>query len=473
MLSKICKFLLFCLLLVMLMFSCAKNDPIVAAFIQALTVEIIAGPADGGSVLNNAPFSFEWRVLGGDGNASFTVQLSGVDAQPVSTAETSKSYSGQIAGSYTFTVTASTSSETSSDTRTFSVGVNVSPPQVVITGPRGSSSSDGSGVIPAYAPGMAAFFSWTGDDGDRFGEVVGYRWRSADTEPFTEFTLGTTAGFEVSATPGTYTITVEAEDNMGGVSTTTLDYEVKEPTILIVDDKPQADPVDEIAEDGFYTDLFEGFAFAGWDVAENGEPTAADLVDFEVVVVYSTGSSDIWKGIGTNYPEAAVPLADYVDGGGKIWVMGQGILEDIGDGHENPPDATEFEAAYLHMAVATGDSATDAGLVWKRAGDFDGDLKFSFADNVLGDPDNFPRITMNVQSGDVEHIVAGDGAEIIYEGKGGLGDEIGDVALRFPSGGTATQVVFMTFPLFEDAGVKASLVNSRALTQEIMREMGQ
>lgn len=473
MLYRIFRFLLVCLLLTILMTSCAKDDASITAFTQALLVEIIAGPADGGTVLNNAPFSFEWRVLGGDGNVSFEVQLSGVDAQPISTSETSKSYPGQIAGSYTFTVTASTSSETSSDTRTFGVGANLGAPQVVITGPRGSASSGGSGATPAYAPGQTAFFSWTGEDEDRFGDIVGYRWRIADAEPFTEFTLGTTAGFDVPATPGIYTFTLEAKDNTDAVSTTTLDYEVKEPTILIVDDKPQADPLDEIDEDKFYADLFEGFAFACWDVAENSEPAAADLAAFDVVVLYSAGSSDIWEGIGTDYPEAGVPLADFVDGGGRIWVMGQGILEDIDQDHDNPPDAAEFEAAYLHMASATGDSATDAGLVWKRAGDFDGDLKFSFADNVLGDPDNFPRITMNVQSGDVEHIVAGDGAEIIYEGKGGLGDEIGDVALRFPAGGTDTQVVFMTFPLFENAGVKASLVNSCALTQEIMREMGQ
>ena len=86
---------------------------------------------------------------------------------------------------------------------------------------------------------------------------------------------------------------------------------------------------------------------------------------------------------------------------------------------------------------------------------------------------NFPRITMNVQSGDVEKIFAGDGAEIIYGGKSGLGDVLGDVGLRFPAGGTNTQVVFLTFPLFETASVKASLLNTRALAQEIMREMGQ
>ncbi|MFQ5630134.1 MAG: PKD domain-containing protein [bacterium] len=468
---------LFCLLLpltvTVLFFSCTEDDNTLAPLDQALVVEFISGPAEGGSVLNNARFTFEWRARGGGSNATFQVQLSGVDASGISTGETSRTYPGQPEGNHTFTVTAISGSETATATRNFSVGANLGPPDMTIFGARGSASTGGSGATPAYAPGQTAFFRWTGQDVDRFGEITGYRWKIADSEPFSEFSLGEVAGFEVPAAAGTYTFTLEAMDNAGATSTTTISYEVKAATILILDDKSQGSAVDEIDEDIFFGALFEGFASARWDVSEQGEPATADLTPFQVVVVYSEGGSGLWRGIGTDYPESSVALSEYMDGGGRLWAMGQGIMEDIDRGHANPPDPTEFEIVYLHMAGATGDTLIDPGRRWSRAGDFSGDLKFSFADDVLGDPLNFPRITMNVQSGDVDEIVAADDAEIIYTGLGGLGDNVGDVALRWPAGGTDTKVVFMTFPLFEDAAVKASLLNSRALTQQIMREMNQ
>ena len=271
---------------------------------------------------------------------------------------------------------------------------------------------------------------------------------------------------------------MEAQDNDGEVSTTEIDYEVKLPTVLIVDDNPQGSVLDEIDEDGFYAAILEGFAFDTWDIAEQGIPVTADLTPFQVAVLYGSGSS-MWHEIGDAYPEAPVQLSEFADGGGKLWIMGQGIMEIFsspagpGNNHSNPPDPTEFEVVYLHVAGATGDTLIDPTIRWSRAGDFDGDLKFSFADNTLGDPVNFPRVTIDVQSGDVDEFFPGPDAEIIYIGKGGLQDEIGNVALRFPVGGTNTEVVFMTFPLFENSNVKASLRNSTALAQEIMREMGQ
>ena len=464
----------YALLVSVLLLSCAKNDKSLTAFDRDLMVEIIAGPAEGGSILNNANFAFGWRALGGGSNVSFDIQLIGVDASPITTTETSKSYSGQSAGSYTFSVTAKSGSETATATRAFNVGANIGPPQVIISGARGSASSGGSGETPAYAPGRTAFVSWTVSDPDKFSAIAGYSWKTTDAGSFNEFNMATVAGFEVPATPGTYTFTLEAKDNTGAVSTTTIGYEVKAATILIVDDKSQAEVLDEIDEDNFYAAILEGFAFDNWDISDKGAaPAAADLAAYEVAIVFSGVDSELWDDIGVNYPETPVQFSEFVDGGGKIWVMGEGILEDIrfpDDGsatHSNPPAPTEFEATYLHIDTTSGNG-------WTRAGDTSGDMKFSFADNVLGDPVNFPRITMDLQSsGDVDNITAGPGAEIIYEGKGGLGDVIGDVGLRYPTGGTDTQVVFFTFPIYENASAKASLLGSRALTQQIMREMGQ
>jgi hypothetical protein len=349
------------------------------------------------------------------------------------------------------------------------------PPDVVITGPRGSASTSGSGVTPAYTPGATAFFRWTGTDKDHFGTVVGYRWRTAAGEPFNEFNLATTAGFIVPSTPGTHTFTLEAKDNAGAVSTTNFNYEVRPPAILIVDDKPQANALVEIDEDGFYAALFEGYAFAAWDVAQRGAPAAADFAGIQVVVIYSGANSALWRKIGADYPETGAALADFVAAGGRLWAIGQEILEDLSQAnHTNPPEAAEFEVKVLHLAAATGDTTADAARKWDRAGAATGDAKFSFADNQLGKPATiFPRIAIDVQTGDVDKIVAGDGAEIIYGGTDGLGNFIGNVALRFPIGGTNTQVVFQTFPFHETAVVKASLIDTRTLAQEIMKEMQQ
>jgi hypothetical protein len=465
---------IFSMLFSLLFLSCAKDDQILEPFDQALVVEILAGPESGGTILNNARFTFEWRSRGGGSNVSYAIQLSGVDAQPVSTTETSKTYPGQPEGNYTFTVTARAGSETATASRAFKVGANLGPPQVVITGPRGSASSGGSGVTPAYAPGSTAFVRWSGQDVDRFGAIVGYRWRTTASEPFNEFNLATTAGFAVPAAPGTYTFTLEAKDNAGAVSTTNFKYEVKSPAILIVDDKPQANVLNEIDEDNFYAALFEGFAFAAWDVAQRGAPAAADLSGFAVVVIYSGTNSALWKKIGADYPEMSAPLADFVNAGGRLWAIGQEILEDLSSAnHTNPPAAAEFEAKFLHLATATGDPVMDAARKWELAGTATGDGKFSFADNRLGKPNLFPRLAIDVLAGDVDKIVPGDGAEIIYGGTDGLGSFVGNVALRFPSGGANTQAVFQTFPFHENAAVKTSLIDTRTVVQAIMSEMRQ
>jgi hypothetical protein len=464
-----------CMLCMLLFLACAKDDQILDSFNQPLVVEIIGGPENNGTILNNAHFTFEWRSRGGGSNVGFAVQLSGVDSQPINTTEFSKSYPGQPEGNYTFTVTASAGSQSATATRTFKVGPNLGPPQVVINGARGSASTGGSGVTPAYSPGATAFLQWSGNDADRFGTIAGYRWRIAANETYNEFNLATVAGFAVPATPGTHTFTLEAKDNAGAVSTTNFNYEVKPPAILIVDDKPQANTLVEIDEDKFYADLFEGYAFANWDVAQRGAPGAADFAGFQVVVIYSGVASALWRKIGADYPETSAPLADFVNASGRLWAIGQEILEDLSQAnHTNPPDASEFEVQVLHLASATGDTTVDAARKWDRAGAATGDGKFSFADNSLGKPMTiFPRIAIDVQTGDVDKIVPSDGAEIFYSGTDGLGGFIGNVALRFPSGGTNTQVVFQTFPFHENAVVKASLIDTRTLVQEIMNEMRQ
>jgi hypothetical protein len=146
--------MLFFVLFMALLLSCAKDDKGINPLFRALVVEIVGGPDEGGSVANNARFTFTWRTIsssarGGGASVSYQVQLSGVDASLISTTETSKTYDGQSPGNYTFTVTATAGGETASASRSFSVGANAGPPQIVVNGARGSASAGGSGATPA------------------------------------------------------------------------------------------------------------------------------------------------------------------------------------------------------------------------------------------------------------------------------------------------------------------------------------
>jgi len=463
------KTILAILLVALIFVFCSKDETIPSRFVQPLTVEIIAGPENNGTVMNNAHFSFVWSVLGGEGDITFTYQLTGVDATAASTNDFSHTYPGQPEGSYTFTITATDASGASdNDTRAFTVGGSLSDPAVVISGPRGSLSSGGSGVTPEYAPGATINLTWTGSDEDRFGNITGYRYKPTSGGTFTEWALGTTVGFIAPTAEGSYGFVLEAKDNTGTTVSVTLPYVIKAPEILIVDDLTFSAVLNEIACDNFYEKIFDGYAYEVVDV-DAGELPAAVSSATEVIVWYGA-SSDTWTNIGASYPEASNILSDFIDGGGSFWAMGWGILEAIrfnpGPDHSNPPAAEEFEAKYFHI------STTEA---WTRAGGTGESSAFSFAIDELGQPGKFPKLKIGVREtgGDVDAFEAEGGAEIVYSGLDGLDNPVGNVALRYPSGGTNTTVFFMTFPLFVSSANKISPITAAILVGEIMTEMGQ
>jgi len=458
--------LLFTILIVAFIY-CSKDETIPPRYEQPLSVEIIAGPEDNGAVMNNAHFTFEWRVLGGEGEVYFEYMLQGVDESAVTTTDFSHTYPGLEEGSYTFTITAKDAEGNSdSETRTFTVTGSLYDPEVLISGARGSQSSGGSGVIPEYAPGVLINLTWTGSDDDRFGDVEGYRYKTTDGGTFTEWSLGTTVAFAAPSTEGTYTFTLEAKDNTGVTSTATFQYKVKTPEILIMDDLTFSNALGEINCDTYYEKIFDGYAYDVIDIAQDGLPGSIGS-QYKVIVWYGE-SSDTWTNIGAAYPETSLPITDFIDGGGKLWAMGWGILEALrfnpSGTHENPPAADEFEAKYLHI------STTEA---WARAGEGSGD--FSFAIDVLGQSDKYPKLKVGVgeTGGDVDAIAADEGAEIVYTGTTGLDEPVGDVALRYPTGGTNTDVFFMTFPLFVSNTNRVALAAASTLVQTIMTEMGQ
>jgi len=452
-----------------LIFFCSKDEIIPVRIEKELTVMIIAGPENNSTVLNNAHFSFEWRVIGGDGGVEFSYQLQGVDASAVTTYDHSHTYSGLSEGTYTFTISGTDDAgTTSSDSRTFTVGGSLSDPVATIYGPRGSQSLGGSGVTPEYAPGATVNLRWTGSDGDRFGGIAAYRYKTTAAGEFSSWALGTTAGFSVPTTEGTYQFTLEVKDNAGTTTSENFSYKVKTSEILIVDDLTFSSSLAEIQCDDYYERIFDGFAYTVIDIENDGLP--ASISSTIKVAVWYGESSSTWNDIGASYPEASNQLSDFIDGGGKLWAMGWGILEALRfngvDDHANPPAAEEFEAAYLHISTSNA---------WARAGAFSGSNAFSFAVDVLGQPDKFPKVKIGVSEtgGDVDAIEAGTGAEIVYTGTDGLANPIGDVALRYPTGGTSTEVFFMTFPFFVSSTNRVSPLTAEILVQEMMREMGQ
>ena len=436
---------------------CSENENIPAAPSVALSIEIIAGPASGSTVLNDASFTFVWRV-NGSGGSTFTYQLTGVDASAMTTTDFSKSYPGQLAGSYTFTITAAAGGESSSDTRTFTVGGSLFDPSATVSGPRGSASSGGSGIIPDYAPGSPVKLSWVGSDEDRFGTIAGYTFKTTDAGSFSTSSLGTAITFDAPSAVGSYTFTLVVTDNTVATTTVTYRYNVKTPEILIVDDRDLSDFLDELADDRYFADLFDGFSFETVDFATDGFSAPGEAIK---IVVWHGGDSREWREMRRGNTTV---LADFIDGGGKLWAMGQRLAEDTNV--NNPPLADDFNAKYLH--VSTTDGAT------QRAGDFSGTTAFSFAIDALSNPGDYPKIKMgSLASGDVDQVFAGDDAEIVYTGTDGLDVPVGNVALRWPAGNTGTKLFYMTFPLLDTGTNFVSPAAAKILVNTIMIAMGQ
>lgn len=438
-------------LFLLYMGGCTFKEPVQPELAKPLKVEIYAGPAEGQVVPNGVFLTFQWKAYGGVGQYTYTYQLSGVDTSPVTTTEMQATYRDLFtAGSYTFRVTVSDGKgATAEASRNFSVGANT-PPEVTISGPR---------VNPKYAPGADVSFSWTATDPDLFGQVVVYRWAKtkadADAGNYTQWAGGTVAVFTAPTTVGSYKFYLQAKDNAGGVTSATFDYEVKEPTILIIDNKSSETLLDEMAYDRFYETAFEGFAYAEWDVDDKGGvPTYTDMAPYNVVVWYGSDGGEWWYDVGAPYGDTGeCELSKYLDAGGKLWTIGEDILDHVWY-TSNPPQPTDFEAKYLHVS-------TDSAWV--------GNQEFNMALTTTGDIEHFPSLAVDIAvipssyySG-VDAIWPGEGAEIIYSGVDLSGHSIGNIALRYPAGDTGTVIVFQTFPLY---GTSAE--GARTLAQHLV-----
>jgi len=441
--------------LVIYLGGCEFKEPPEPPAPLALSIELY-GPAEGEEIPVGGYVTFRWKAMGGAGNYEYTYQLVGVDPSPITTYDHQVTYWDLVTpGDYTFTVTVTDEEQkTATAERHFKVGPNT-PPEVTISPPRQN---------PKYTPGADVYFTWTATDPDKFGKVVGYRWAktAADTTNYTAWAPATAATFSAPTEVGSYTFYLQAKDNSGAITTATVNYEVKEATILLIDDVVSPSTIAEIEYDKFYRTVFDGFPYAEWDVETQGVPTYDDLAPYNVVVWYGTDSGAWWYHVGKPYHEEGTCfLSEYLDAGGKLWAIGDNILEWVWY-TSNPPPPEDFEAKYLHVS-------TDTTKPWVAGQELN-----SIA-TTTGDPDHFPFLAYDIAvvPGAVYHVDAfwpEEGvAEAIYEGFDTLAKSIGYVAIRYPIGGTDTEVVFQTAPLygFAPEGV-------RTLVQQIVgTEMGE
>ena len=108
-------------------------------------------------------------------------------------------------------------------------------------------------------------------------------------------------------------------------------------TVLIVDDDGGS------AYEGYFKIPLGNLRihYEVWDIRESGSPAASILAGYTVVVWY-TGDTDH----DTLTPTDQANLAAYLDGGGKLFLSGQNIGQDIG--------GTAFYHDYLHATLING-----------------------------------------------------------------------------------------------------------------------
>jgi hypothetical protein len=128
---------------------------------------------------------------------------------------------------------------------------------------------------------------------------------------------------------------------------------VGRPDILVVDDD------DDALLESFYTDPLDNLqvVYDLWDVTTLGNPTAE--IDLYSCVIWLTGNDATT----TLTPQDETDLANFLDGGGNLFISGQNIGEDIG---ANPFYANYLKASFIMgnaddnvLSGVSGDEITD------------------------------------------------------------------------------------------------------------------
>ena len=364
-----------------LIIGCGTEDPWSPDPERPLNLSMVSGPAD--TVGYGSDVSFSWTSTGGEGEVQYEYRL-GTGNWSTPSNITSKDYEDVTAGA-TFNVRATDAGgDTDEDSRQFWVGTqpadDTTPPTVEIT----SSPAEG-GFI---ATGSNISFSWDGSDpgGDEDNVLFWYSFAGVTSDT----SLHRTVTFVNVVADDTATFEVGALDQSGNAATpASVTFTIKDANILYVDDFlwvdtfQDPDKPKERDQKQFYRDVLEGYAFAEWDVAEQGLPSAGELAGYSTVIWCSDseiGATDFtW-----NNPTLRSTLDTYLSGGGNLLVAGPLTLADYkldDEGAYIPTHPGDFE--YDWLGIDTSDVAAIDTTWW--IGDVPYDTLVVSPDSVTSD----------------------------------------------------------------------------------------
>jgi hypothetical protein len=161
----------------------------------------------------------------------------------------------------------------------------------------------------------------------------------------------------------TYHYVATAVDTAGNESEQSSEVHGKPITldhgILLVDETRNGtgqpgNPSDEQVDD-FYHAMLHGFTFSDWDVTELGAPEPGDVGPYSTIVWHGDDYSQ------QQLRPSLVGLANYLEHGGKLWLVGwKPVLALVGTG-QYPFwfTAGQFPYDYLHVAGAWQQTGTD------------------------------------------------------------------------------------------------------------------
>jgi len=372
MLRKIPRILLFVGLMVAiwLLVSCSTKKPWQPTStnpIQApLQLIIQAGPDTATAVPHNSNVTFVWSAFGGNTQVrGYEWYLEPLEDSYGDLAATNTVTYLNLAGAddglaYTFHLRVTDGADTVTQTRDFVVTDTLPPPPadsipptVMIT------ESPISGSFAAT--GSIVKFGWQGDDGHGYFDELTYQFIFTATNDTSEWISAVTAVFANVPTSDPATFWVRAQDSSGNISEwDTLSFIIKPASILYVDDylwldaMNHPDVLKELEQKQFYRDALDGYAFAERDIARQGIPDSADLVD-DGTPVYSSiiFCSDSYVGTedGTwyNNPNLQNVMRYYLSNGGHLLISGAFPLIDMNYDPQNGPTvvAGDFQFDWL------------------------------------------------------------------------------------------------------------------------------
>jgi len=343
---------------------CSTEDPWTTNPSVPFTFSLISGPTDSLSVPANTAVSYSWAATGGVGEVLYQYKLNDDPWSELSNI-TTVTFTGLAEGIYIFSVQAQDAGgHTGSSSGTFRVtpAVPAEPdtigPYVTIT----QAPEEGSYV----ATGSTIAFAWDGYDSTGSGADLLFRYTFAGNT--SAWTPARTVAFDNVASANPAVFEVVARDASGNGSAPAIStFIIRTASVLYVDDYQWLDPfqnvnrVKEREQKAFYRDVLTGYAFAEWEIATQGMPDSAFILQFSTVVFASDShlgdaSGTWWFDVGS---VGGGVLRYYMENGGHLLAAGANILQWIYN--SNPPSAGDFEYDWFGLDTTGG---------WDYWGDF-------------------------------------------------------------------------------------------------------